>query len=136
MAQKFRKLKLINLGEGMSKRKNVEDGNKIMAENIQENPKKVEEEIKTARKHWEDNQKNKYFVFGILLFIGIILGIELPSLYNILFRSKFSRESLDQFMYGKLGHYGFQNVTTQELLVVSYEYNSQEPRFFSKYFEH
>jgi hypothetical protein len=36
----------------MSKTKNVEDGNKIMAENIQENPKKVEEEIKTARKHW------------------------------------------------------------------------------------
>jgi len=35
-----------------------------------------------------------------------------------------------------LGEYGFNDILTQELLVVAYEYNSQEPRFYSKYFRH
>lgn len=35
-----------------------------------------------------------------------------------------------------LGSYGFMSILTNELLVVAYEYNSQEPRFYSKYFVH
>ena len=36
-------------------------------------------------------------------------------------------------MYGYFGHRHFPQMITDELLVISYEYNSQEPRFFSKY---
>lgn len=39
-------------------------------------------------------------------------------------------------MHKLLGKYGFMEALTQELLVVAYEYNSQEPRFYSKYFRH
>lgn len=36
-------------------------------------------------------------------------------------------------MYQKFGLTKFDAITTNELLVVAYEYNSQQPRFFSKY---
>ena len=39
-------------------------------------------------------------------------------------------------MHDLLGDYNFTGALTQELLVVAYEYNSQEPRFYSKYFTH
>lgn len=47
--------------------------------------------------------------------------------------SKFSRKSLDNVMKGYFGKRYFPEMTTNELMVISYEYNSQEPRFFSKY---
>lgn len=47
--------------------------------------------------------------------------------------SKFSRKSLDKVMKGYFGQRHFPEMTTNELMVISYEYNSQEPRFFSKY---
>ena len=39
-------------------------------------------------------------------------------------------------MMDYLGSERFDNVLTDELLVVAYEYNQAEPRFFSKYFSH
>mmetsp|Transcript_12911 Transcript_12911/g.20010 ORF Transcript_12911/g.20010 Transcript_12911/m.20010 type:complete len:97 (-) Transcript_12911:341-631(-) len=37
-------------------------------------------------------------------------------------------------MKNLLGHYNIDEVLTDEILIVAYDYNSQEPRFFSKYF--
>jgi patatin-like phospholipase/acyl hydrolase len=37
-------------------------------------------------------------------------------------------------MDDKLGKNNFTSLMTDELLVVAYDYNSQEPRFYSKYF--
>jgi hypothetical protein len=47
--------------------------------------------------------------------------------------SKFSRGSLDKIMTGYFGKRDFKEMITNELMVTSYEYNSQKPRFFSKY---
>ena len=33
-----------------------------------------------------------------------------------------------------LGHASFSQILTDETLIVSYDYNSQQPRFYSKYF--
>ena len=35
-----------------------------------------------------------------------------------------------------LGDFNIDQAITDELLVVAYDYNSQQPRFFSKYFSH
>jgi len=48
--------------------------------------------------------------------------------------AKYSRKSLDIVMHKELGAYGFGSLLVQELLVVAYEYNSMEPRFYSRYF--
>lgn len=37
-------------------------------------------------------------------------------------------------MYDKLGAAGIMDALTDEILVVAYDYNSQEPRFYSKYY--
>jgi hypothetical protein len=33
-----------------------------------------------------------------------------------------------------LGHANFSQILTDETLIVAYDYNSQQPRFYSKYF--
>jgi patatin-like phospholipase/acyl hydrolase len=47
----------------------------------------------------------------------------------------YSRVGLDGEAQDKLGDATFSDVQVTELLIASYEYNSQTPRFFSKYFE-
>lgn len=68
--------------------------------------------------------------------LGLVLGIEIPKVSNMLDSAKYSRKSLDNIMHKLLGDFNFDDIVTDELLVVAYEYNSQEPRFFSKYFAH
>ena len=58
----------------------------------------------------------------------------IPSLIYKLAHSKYSRESLDNIMKELLGDFDIEEAITDELLVVAYDYNSQQPRFFSKYF--
>lgn len=37
-------------------------------------------------------------------------------------------------MFDKLGAAGIMDVLTDEILIVAYDYNSQEPRFYSKFY--
>ena len=53
-----------------------------------------------------------------------------------LLSAKYSRSSMDKIMAELLGGWTFKSVYPHELLVVAYEYNQQEPRFFSKYFNY
>ena len=78
--------------------------------------------------------KNKKY-FGLVL--GIILGgmlsfIAYETLF-IIYYAKYSRHSLDNIMKEMLGQYSFKDILSDELLVMSYNYNGQEPRFYSKY---
>jgi len=63
-------------------------------------------------------------VFLIFFIIGGSLGFGIPKLSLMLDSSKFSRDSLDNVMYQKFGLTKFDAITTSELLVVAYEYNS------------
>ena len=53
---------------------------------------------------------------------------------NLLFGSRYNRAKLELLMKDKLGDAGIKDALTDELLVVAYDYNSQEPRFYSKYY--
>jgi patatin-like phospholipase/acyl hydrolase len=70
------------------------------------------------------------------LVVGLILGIKIPALVNMLTHSSYSRASLDNIMQTLLGKYHIEQSLSDEVLIVAYDYNSQEPRFFSKYFAH
>jgi hypothetical protein len=56
--------------------------------------------------------------------IGGLIGAGIPELVLMLSSSKFSRKSLDKVMYGYFGKRYFPDMVTNELLVISYEYNS------------
>lgn len=66
--------------------------------------------------------------------IGAIIGYIFPAIVNKLSNSLYDRANLEKIMLDFLGDSDFSHVLTDELLVVAYDYNSQEPRFFSKYF--
>jgi patatin-like phospholipase/acyl hydrolase len=70
--------------------------------------------------------------FGLLL--GLILGIYIPKGINMLTHSSYNRAGLDKIMTDLLGEYHIKDTLADDTLIVAYDYNSQEPRFFSKYF--
>lgn len=47
--------------------------------------------------------------------------------------SKFTREGVDGVMKELIGGRYFNDILSDELLVVAYDYNGEEPRFYSKY---
>lgn len=68
------------------------------------------------------------------LLIGFMVATIIPPLLYKLANSKYSRKSLDNIMKELLGDFNIDEAITDELLVVAYDYNSQQPRFYSKYF--
>lgn len=73
-------------------------------------------------------------MFALSIFLGMLVAQVLPPLVYKLAHSKYSRASLDNIMQELLGDAHINDAITDELLVVAYDYNSQQPRFFSKYF--
>lgn len=73
-------------------------------------------------------------MFAVGALVGIILGVKIPVLIHKLLNAKYSRKSLDKIMEVLVGKYRIDETLSDELLIVAYDYNSQEPRFFSKYF--
>jgi patatin-like phospholipase/acyl hydrolase len=67
--------------------------------------------------------------------LGIVLGSTLPQGIKALNSSLYKRYKLEKLMGLYLGDNSFDNLLTDELMVVAYDYNAQEPRFFSKYFD-
>ena len=64
----------------------------------------------------------------------MVLGTILPKLVYKVNSALYKRDGLEVLMKDYLGDATFQEIMTDELLVVAYDYNSQEPRFFSKWF--
>jgi predicted acylesterase/phospholipase RssA len=91
-------------------------------------------QLRAAKVEYLANRDRKWIVLAIGLFIGLVLGIEIPKLANKLSHSSYSRDSLDNIMTTLLGDYNINESLSDEVLIVAYDYNSQEPRFFSKYF--
>jgi len=46
----------------------------------------------------------------------------------------YDRKGVEKILSNYLGGVRFAEITTDEVMIVAYDYNSQEPRFFSKYF--
>jgi hypothetical protein len=106
----------------------------IISNGIKDHVAETTASLTDAEKRYQEQKPLKWAVFGIGIVLGIFFGIEIPKVTNMLGASKYSRKSLDNVMKTLLGEYKFSDALTQELLVVAYEYNSQEPRFYSKYF--
>ncbi len=76
----------------------------------------------------------KWLVVLVFMVVGLLLANFLPPIVNLLLGSRYNRVKLEALMKDKLGDAGFNDVLTDEILVVAYDYNSQEPRFYSKYY--
>jgi len=70
--------------------------------------------------------------FGLLL--GIFAGYFVPWVINRVTHATYQRVELEKIMDHYLGDSTFEQILTDECMVVAYDYNSQEPRFYSKWY--
>lgn len=105
----------------------------MIANNIDEN-KKAKSMIAESKAQWEKDRFKKWIICGVGVLIGGILGWTLPKITTVLTRSVFDRSGLDRLTKELLPGAMVDDSVTDEVLVCAYDYNSQQPRFYSKYF--
>lgn len=67
--------------------------------------------------------------------MAVALASSIPSVLGNLFGATYDRHKLDKLMKDRLSAAKFDNILTDEILIVSYDYNSQQPRFYSKFYK-
>lgn len=90
--------------------------------------------MKHQRKDFKQNKWKKWLVLVLGVCVGGLLGKAVPLVLNKLLNPLYSREKLDETMLALLGKNKMDKALSQEVLMVAYDYNSQQPRLFSKYF--
>jgi patatin-like phospholipase/acyl hydrolase len=96
--------------------------------------------LKDLKKQLIENNENykakrhyKYFYAGVGAILGILIGMIIPKLIYKVNSAMYDRKGLEEILEGYLGGVKFAETATDEVMIVAYDYNSQEPRFFSKY---
>lgn len=117
--------------------KGMKDGIKIqglmIANNLDEN-KKAKSMIQESKAKFEKDRPKKWVVCAVGVLIGGILGWSVPTITRILTRSVYDRSGLDSLTKELLPGAMVDDATAEEVLICAYDYNSQQPRFYSKYF--
>lgn len=67
-----------------------------------------------------------FILFG---FLGYFL---MPKLYSAS-KSSYSRKGIEGVTEKLLGHVNITDALTEEVVIIAYDYNSHEPRIFSKF---
>ena len=80
------------------------------------------------------NRFKKWVVAMIGVVIGITLGLAIPGIYKVLSNSLYDRKAIEGLMDELIGRKNISAAMTDELLIVAYDYNSKQPRLYSKYF--
>ena len=86
----------------------------------------------------ESSYKSNYFKMWLFMVFGIILGLAFSPMVVVvsstLGYSFYKRDGLDSLLLEYLDHNTFEDITIDELVIASFDYNSHTPRFFSKHF--
>jgi len=69
----------------------------------------------------------------IFLILGGVIGYYLPLTVYYMANSNYNRGTIDGILKEFFGHARIGDMLTDEALIVSYSYNAQQPRFYSKY---
>jgi patatin-like phospholipase/acyl hydrolase len=82
--------------------------------------------------------KSGYFKKWMCLTLGLIIGSCLiyPTISTLQFLlyAKYDRSGMDSVLQEKFTNLTFNDIAVDELLIPSYEFNQDQPRFYSKYF--
>jgi patatin-like phospholipase/acyl hydrolase len=70
---------------------------------------------------------------AIGFFIGGLLGWGVTEMFYTLGKYQFDRTHIDQVLKDMLGSHRIEHSLADEVLMVAYSYNAQEPRFYTKY---
>ena len=75
----------------------------VMDEQLEAEIEKTNNSLAIAELEYKKSKMKKWLTFAFGLFIGFILGIEIPKVANFLFSAKYDRSSLDALMMEYLG---------------------------------
>ena len=90
--------------------------------------------LRGAKITYEKNRYKKWVVCLLGVLIGSILGLAVPGIYGVLNNSLYDRKAIEGLMDELIGKKNISAAMQDELLVVAYDYNSKQPRFYSKHF--
>jgi patatin-like phospholipase/acyl hydrolase len=62
----------------------------------------------------------------------MVLGLIIPSVVKFIVSSMYDRSSLDRIIQSFIGNMMIKDIILDDILVISYEYESGEPRFYTK----
>ena len=93
------------------------------------------DKLEDARLLYQRQQPRRWVVLILFLILGGAIGYYAPTITNFLSVAMYDRKSLDQVMYEYLGGITLKQVISDEVMLVAYDYNSQQPRFYSKTFD-
>jgi len=82
---------------------------------------------------YREGKQKKWIIFAIFLILGGLIGYYLPITVFYLGTSDFSRTTIDAVLKDMFGHASITEIMADETVIISYSYNAQEPRFYSKY---
>lgn len=136
-AKKATGVEHINRGLGQADTGSIDGlsgANEQLKSNMRENCQQAGADIDEMEKQANRETYKYYVILIVFLVIGVLLGIYVPEFYDYAATSKYTRENLDSLVNTEFAGKYFPDITTKELMVVSYEYNSQQPRFYSKYY--
>lgn len=77
-----------------------------------------------AVKRYERYRPLKYVIIFFTVVIAIVVGSLLPYMFGGLVGATYERHQLDKLMRERLGAAQITDVLTDEILIVSYDYNS------------
>lgn len=90
--------------------------------------------LQASMDKYYENRPMKWFICGIGVLIGCLLGLGVPKIYTVLSSSLYDRSSIENLMAELIGGRHVKEAMMDEVMLVAYEYNSQQPRFYSKYY--
>ena len=134
---KLDKLAELRLQVGQKITKGISNGFSLQgllhAQNLDEN-KKAKGMLAESKAKFERDRYKKWFVAMVGVLIGGFLGYTIPTITSVLTRSMYDRAGLDKLTLDLLPDFKVYDASPDEVLICAYEYNSQQPRFYSKYF--
>lgn len=105
----------------------------VQQDNLTQN-KMASNELRAQRERWERNRPKKWLVCAVGIFLGALVSVVFPNLWSFLDSAMYDRSQLEALMYELIGDRYIKDALTSELMIVAYDYNSQQPRYYSKFF--
>lgn len=94
--------------------------------------RKAIDRIFEAKSEYQRGRTKKWFCTGFLATIGLFVGFTTPYTSQMLDKAVFSRAGIDGLFKTYIGDTPILKALTKEVLFVSYDFNHNQPRFYSK----
>lgn len=70
----------------------------------------------------------------VFIIVGTLFMIGFSTMITFATNSLYNREAIESLMRDMIGRRNITEIITDELMVVTYEYNSHSPRLYTKFF--